>query len=380
MNYFNDTYETSRKAFLNSAARLREKYPNAITDSFAIDRENEEGLFIDLIYLPATNHAENLVMVTSGVHGIEAYTGSAIQQLFLNEFILPDEKIIAHSSFLFVHSVNPYGQKYFRRVTSRNVDLNRNFALSDKLFETENQAYAELNELLNPSGLYRKKPAENLRFFLKTMRQIQKKGIKTFRQAILQGQYHHEKGIFFGGKAFEPQKTIMEQITCRFAKGHKRLVLIDLHTGYGYRGRLHLIGMDQYPNPAVLEQLRKLYPTEKIEAADKDSGDFYKISGSLFEFLFQRCTEEKVTVLPIAWEFGTFDNIKVRKSLESLRIMINENRGFHYGYANKESKKQTLEAFRQLYYPDDKKWRQQVLQKSKAVFDQLLHQLEKSNQ
>jgi len=376
MLYFTNTYEESRKAFLQQAAAIREKYPESLTESVAIDHEIDNKLFIDFLFIPASQKKEHLIMISSGVHGIEAYTGSAIQQMLLHEFIPKIDEVRKSVSFLFVHSVNPYGQKYFRRVTSHNVDLNRNFSLSKELFETQNKAYAELNKLLNPPGPYQKQPAENLRFLFKIFRQIKKKGIKTFRQAVLQGQYHYEKGIFFGGKNFEPQKEIMQQQVCRFAQNHKNIILIDLHTGYGYRGQLHLIGMDQYPDITILEQLRKLYPSEKIEAADKDSGDFYKISGSLFTFIYQVCARRKITVFPIAWEFGTADNIKARKSIESLRLMISENQGFHYGYANEKSKKKIQKAFLQLYYPDDKKWRTDVLAKGREVFEKLLAQID----
>ncbi len=80
--------------------------------------------------------------------------------------------------------------------------------------------------------------------------------------------------------------------------------------------------------------------------------------------------------MPVAWEFGTFNTIKVRKSLESLRIMINENQGCHHGYRDEESKKKTMYEFRKLYYPDDETWRNDVLNKSLEVFDLLPKQID----
>ncbi len=372
MPYFQKTYAASRAAFLEKAHRLKSKYPATELLEIRIPDEKEKDLFTDVLYLPDETKKENLIVVTSGVHGIEGFTGSAIQQLFLDHVLTEKPQ----HAFLFVHSINPFGHKFYRRVSSHNVDLNRNFDLSDNLFSNDNPAYAAFRSLLNPTGPYRRKTAENLRFILKTWKALRHSDIKTFRQAVLQGQYTFEKGIFFGGKQFEPQKEIMEEITCRFAKKHHRIILIDIHTGYGYRGRLHLIGMDDYPDPQIQHQLQQLYPYDTIEAADKDKGDFYKISGSMFDFIYKLCDKKNKTVLPMAWEFGTFDNIKTLKSLASLRIMLNENQGFHYGYANDNSRKKVTDEFRNLYYPDDPSWRKQVLEKGFQTFETLLKNLD----
>ncbi len=375
MDYFNKTYEQSRNAFLKKAVSVLERYPKAVREEITVTDQADGPLTTDILYIPSEEGPETLVVVTSGVHGIEAFTGSALQLLFLDEFLLGPEARKQKTAFLFVHSVNPFGHKYYRRVDGNNVDINRNFDTSETLFLHENAAYASFHSLLNPETPYRRKTAEKLRFLLKALKILRKKDVKTFRQAVLQGQYAFEKGIFFGGKRFAPQKEIMEQITCRYAERHRRIILIDLHTGYGYRGRLHLIGMDEYLDPEILKQLRQLYPGEKIEVANKDSGDFYKISGSMLDFIYKVCSAKNKTVLPVAWEFGTFDNIKTRKSLESLRIMISENQGFHYGYANEKSRKKALDEFRNLYYPDDPKWRAMVLDKGRKVFGKLLTQV-----
>ncbi len=361
---------------MNRAAAVVKKYPGALHEAVTIPHKTEKGLVTDILYIPAGEEAETLIMVTSGVHGIEAFTGAALQLLFLDEFLLGKDSGKPKAAFLFVHSINPFGHKHYRRVDGDNVDLNRNFDSSGALFSHHNAPYASFASFLNPEGPYRRKPGEKVLFLLKALKIIRKRDVKTFRQAVLQGQYAFEKGIFFGGKKFAPQKDRMEQVTCRFAAQHRRLVLIDLHTGYGYRGKLHLIGMDEYPDPEIPEQLRQLYPDEKIEAADKDSGDFYKISGSMFDFVYEICSAKHKTVLPVAWEFGTFDNIKIVKSLESLRIMIRENQGYHYGYADEKSRKKALDAFRNLYYPDDEKWRTAVLSKGREVFGKLLEQIE----
>lgn len=60
-----------------------------------------------------------------GTHGVEAFTGSAIQIEFLREYAVKggSEK---DPTMIFVHPMNPFGMKHLRRTNENNVDLNRN--------------------------------------------------------------------------------------------------------------------------------------------------------------------------------------------------------------------------------------------------------------
>jgi hypothetical protein len=94
--------------------------------------------------------------LTIGEHGIEAYLGSAVMQVLIDEFLhrLPREE----TGLLLVHVINPWGMKYRRRVNSQNVDLNRNFVWmpgsgGDRETPYEpvfNPKYDSLSPFLNP--------------------------------------------------------------------------------------------------------------------------------------------------------------------------------------------------------------------------------------
>ncbi len=374
--YFEKTYENSREKFLELSHKIQEKYPQTQIESVLMPPQNTENLFTDICYIP-NQKSDTLIWMISGTHGIEAYTGSAVQQMIMEEFILSQQNLSA--SYLFVHSLNPYGQKNYRRVNENNVDLNRNFVLDDKVFELKNpdynKAYARFNDFLNLPKKYQKKNFEKTRFLLKSFGKIFKEGIKTFRQAVLQGQYEFEKGIFFGGKSHQAQKQLIDELIKEYFPQYQRIILIDIHTGYGMNGQLHLIGMDEYDRPEILKDLQKLYPDHPIEQADKDKGDFYKITGSLFDYIYENSKKYSIKLLPIAWEFGTNDNIKTLKSLESLQIMMGENQGFHYGYQNDTSKKYMLDKYRNLFYPDSSIWRNRVLRLSRKTLDTLLQNI-----
>ena len=53
---------------------------------------------------------------------------------------------------LMIHGLNPFGFKYRRRVTEKNVDLNRNCVMGDKMFEIDNKGYGQLTGLLMPQN------------------------------------------------------------------------------------------------------------------------------------------------------------------------------------------------------------------------------------
>ena len=79
--------------------------------SHAID-END-GLYIDSFYLPATKTQTNLIVLTTGVHGMEGYIGATMLDVFFNE--IHPTLDTTDTGVLVVANVNPYGMKYYRR-------------------------------------------------------------------------------------------------------------------------------------------------------------------------------------------------------------------------------------------------------------------------
>jgi len=378
--YFKVTYDQARKAFAERASQVEKKYPGSRYVSVKMPPAHNDELFTDLLYIPSKKQKAKLLIITSGLHGIEGHTGSAVQNMLIDKFLLNKPSTdVSDFAFLWIHSLNPYGHKHNRRVNENNIDLNRNFVLDEGLFSDEssrhNVAYKRFNDFLNPPVSYKKNLLNQFKYFGNIIKLIGKNGIKMFRQAVLQGQYEFEKGIFFGGKSFQAQKSFIDQILEEYISAYDENILIDIHTGYGYRGELHLIGMDAYPHPEILEKLRYIYPESNIEAADAGAGDFYKINGALFDYMYHKISKKGKKLYPIAWEFGTNDNIKTLKSLSSLQTMIYENQIFHHGAVNPESEEKIKRDYRELFYPQSEKWRKRVLEKSSRTFELLLKKL-----
>lgn len=326
LEYFKATYEESRQAFLKLASKSGgELHSHKVSD-----------LFFDSLYLPpSSGKKEKLLILTSGIHGIEGFTGSALQRFFLanNHFGLKDENM----GILIIHGINPYGFKNFRRVTENNVDLNRNFDTSRELFKTENSGYAKLYQFLNPDFEYKK-----ISFYASAIKFILKYGMSNLRKAILQGQYQFPKGIFFGGMEFEPQVTIIQNEVMKVGAGYEKALLIDLHTGFGERGKLHLFG----DRSVYIDQQ---YMNEVFHGQSVDYGqdkDFYAVTGGFTVFM-AKLFHQRAMFAGVVFEFGTIDSHKTSGSLDSLYRMVNE--------------KHITDKFCEMFYPKSPEWRLKVL-------------------
>src|SRR5262249_10220051 len=94
---------------------------------------NAEPLHMDVATIgPAKS--DRAVIVSSGLHGIEGFFGSAVQLAWLVRYakspvLPPSTKVVL------AHALNPFGFAWFRRWNENNVDLNRNF-LCDRSFLT----------------------------------------------------------------------------------------------------------------------------------------------------------------------------------------------------------------------------------------------------
>ena len=140
-NHFADSYTEARRKFLAAA-----KNADAVLGEYRhpLPGPCGEALFTDTALLGNSN-AERLVIVSSGVHGVEGFCGSACQIALLHSGLLAGAKSCA---ILLVHALNPFGFAHLRRTNEDNVDLNRNFV--DHAHPPTNGDYERLHPLLVP--------------------------------------------------------------------------------------------------------------------------------------------------------------------------------------------------------------------------------------
>jgi len=364
--YFNDSYEHARQAFRAESNKLKQQNPETAVFSIPVKSNIDTNLTIDFCFIPAKAQTDKLLILSSGVHGAEGYVGSGVQLFFMDKYL--NTELLNETSVLLIHSVNPFGFKYSRRVTENNIDLNRNSDIDLKLYETKNTGYEKVYDLINPKGFVETESMANKFFFAKAIKEIAKKTMPVLRQAVLQGQYSFPEGLYYGGNNFEPQIKDLAPIIDTICLPYKTILAIDLHTGYGARGKLHL-----FPNP-VDEDLKKQMETifKGFQIDWGDSGDFYTITGDFVSYIGK--INKNKTFIPMTFEYGTMDSQTTMGSLKSIHIMILENQGQQYGYATDKDSLKVKKDIVEMYYPSSEAWRSNVIDETKKLFDSSLKQ------
>ena len=78
---FPETYAESRSRFLREFYQLRGRWPEAHSEAYPL--EIDADLTIDCAWAePRRKHT--LVVITTGVHGVEGYFGAGVLKIFMN--------------------------------------------------------------------------------------------------------------------------------------------------------------------------------------------------------------------------------------------------------------------------------------------------------
>ena len=360
LNYFHKTYEECRSTFIEKTDLLVSQYEGVEVFKISVPCKTDPDLTIDFCYIPAQVTLDNLLILSSGIHGVEGFTGSAVQLMVMEEILIPDH--LDTTGILLIHGLNPYGFKYLRRVTENNVDMNRNCAIDESLFDTKNERYGKLFDMLNPQGEADHRSFRNRHSHLIAIQKILAESMPDLRQAIAQGQYEYSEGLIFGGKEREPQIAAITPILQEKMRPYARILTIDLHTGYGENGTMHL-----FPNPvedvSIRADIEELFADYAIDWGDSD--DFYTITGSFADYIGSLARGK--TYYPMVFEFGTLDSQKTFGSLWSLQNLILENQGFQHGYKNEKTGAKIKENFLEMFFPSKKAWRSKVIMDSKKI-------------
>ena len=145
--WFSESYQEARNRFLDSIDKLKEKEFEIIQEQFPLNLKGPLGeeLIIDLAVIGSLE-SENLLLYSSGIHGVEGFAGSAIQLSVLDQ--IKKQSPFSDYCIVFIHIINPYGMSWYRRVNENNVDLNRNFLTNHK---GEPEGYKLIDKFINPN-------------------------------------------------------------------------------------------------------------------------------------------------------------------------------------------------------------------------------------
>ncbi|MBR4971471.1 MAG: DUF2817 domain-containing protein [Oscillospiraceae bacterium] len=361
-----DDYAYS-EAFVTSYEQVRARQQKMMDDvrltgvpvmvqNFAIDEE--EGLYIDRYYLPASKQERNLVVLTTGVHGIEGYIGSVMLEVFFKEIYPTLDR--ETTGVLVVANVNPYGMKYMRRYNENNVDLNRNFILDWEDFDLNvNQEYPKVDTFLGPTGAIGNALWHEVGFYLNLGKTAIAEGASTVSDALLSGQYAYPQGVYYGGTGDETSTTYLKGVFAGCLESpYENVVHIDIHSGYG--PRYDMVIFNSVFETMTEAESREAFGYDFVIAHDSEA--FYATTGDTTDF-FYRLAESKGTdkeLFSTCFEFGTIGD-GFFDSILSLKYTVDENRNHWYPTANATSAEIVRQHYLELFYPTESKWREKTV-------------------
>ena len=338
--YFSANYANAKARFIQAA-----KAAGGETLTYGLRNTPDTDLTIDVAIIGAKDARKTLV-ITSGVHGVEGFFGSAVQLAWLNAVANGAQR--AGVRTVLVHAVNPYGFQQLRRTNENNIDLNRNFPHTGNSYSGAPTGYNLHNRFLNPET-----PPAKIDFFkLQAAWKIWRYGMASLKESVASGQYRYPNGLFYGGASAAESTTIVTDNYHRWINGSNKVVHIDFHSGLGNYADYKLL-ISEGQNTEAYRTAVNIFGHQVVEVQNDSSGTAYPVSGMFGVWCQQQSTAFQYQFLGA--EFGTYDVLRV---LKALRVENQAHRFSTLGGADYQSAKQAL---LECFCPADSDWRQKVI-------------------
>jgi hypothetical protein len=348
-----DAPVTSPRTFPADYFAAREQFRDGVEAlgwtwaSMAIDARGPRG---EELTIDAARHVppgcRSVLVISSGLHGVEGFLGSAVQAALLDEWRMagPPRDV----GILLLHALNPYGFAWHRRVNEENVDLNRNFLLPGDPFRGATEGYARLEGRINPP----RPPSRWGPARLITLAMVARYGLQTMLQAVVTGQYDYPRGVFYGGAGPSRTQQILAENLAGWLAGAERVLHLDIHTGLGRWGNYRLLA-DAPLDPGRVERLLPHFgPGRMADLAA--SSDAYVPRGSIgLWWAAQPGTEQYQYFCA---EFGTYGAITVFAGLRA------ENQATHWCRPDDPAVARTRQRLLELFCPRSAGWRRRSLE------------------
>ncbi|MER9215834.1 M14 family metallopeptidase [Mesorhizobium sp. M0663] len=301
----------------------------------------------------------NLVVVNTGLHGVEGLCGSGCLVGLLEERIVNERS--RDTAVLLVHALDPYGLAHLRRVNEDNVDLNRNFVDHKKPFP-RNDEYRKLHGSLLPEcweGPSRDAAESVLRLYAEA------NGYDNYISAVTRGQYEFANGLFFGGRSPAFSNSLWRRLLCQHGAQRERVCVIDIHSGLGPRGYGE-IQFERGPLDPEYQRAQTWY-RGAVTTAENGSSSSAAITGySAIAVAETLHTAERTCV---TLEYGTVE----------LEQVLNALRGDHWLHAKAPNDlrltREIKQNMRDAYCCDEATWKRDVAERAVEVFRWSLHGL-----
>jgi hypothetical protein len=361
---FSPDYSTARARFRQQTTQLGWRLESLPLD---VVGPQGEALTIDVGISPGDS--SKVLVVSSGVHGVEGFFGSAVQLAWLREWATQRQDSAGQDSSVrseqvkcvLLHGQNPFGFAHLRRFNENNVDPNRNFLLPGEEFAGSPAEYAALDSLLNPP----RPPSRWEPFTLKALLAVARYGMPALRQAIAGGQYDFPRGLFFGGKGRSQMQQLLAEHLPRWLAGSRQVMHLDFHTGLGAWGTYKLL-IDSPLDDSQRVRLAAWFGADSCEVSDS-SGIAYEARGGFGHW----CVASNFApdYLFACAEFGTYGPITVLAGLRA------ENQTHHWGQPTDPATSRAKQRLCELFCPANETWRTSVLEQSLALIRQAVEGL-----
>lgn len=360
--YFSNSYAEGRKRFLTACDRAG-LTPHSYAHPGLTGPSGEE-LAMDIAWIGPRN-AGNVLLASCGTHGLEAAAGAATMIRWL-ETIAADRQLPDGVAVFLIHAVNPFGWAYHRRGNEDGIDLNRNF-IDHSVPLPGNNAYRELHPFVAVTS----PDQESLDEFSRRFREFcETNSMSQGLNGITSGQYEFPGGLSFGGQSASWSRRTLEEIARTHLVSAEKILHIDWHTGIGEFSKPFFILDDTHTSEAF-RLASGWWPSHTIHCDDVVDDASIKYHGLLTEGLRKELAQySSAQIVSLTIEWGTYE---VEKMLAALLIdnWLIHRRSNTPTYLVENA----VERLRELFCPTDATWRQSVVARSEAIYEDALSAL-----
>ncbi|EAQ77543.1 M14 family metallopeptidase [Blastopirellula marina] len=345
--WFPRDYDQSRAEFLAVGKELGGAWESHAIESL---EPQSDPLSIDLLTL-GDPQAPHCLVLSSGLHGLEAPLGAAIQLRWMRRLLR--EGVPSNLRIVVAHALNPYGYVDQRRSDAQNLDLNRAFLRRGEEHRGAPPLYEVLDPLLNPEV----PPGGFDCFRFRAAATLARYGMKQVKQAIAGGQYEFPRGLFYGGKGPSEAQQILAPHWKAWLGASRRVIHLDFHTGLGRWGELTLLAHPQLDSPWQ-QQAAHALGGSAVDRMRKAAGA-YEARGD-----FGLWCAEQAGAIDYAYycaEFGTYSAVRV---LQALR---RENQAHFWGDRASPAFHRAKQSAADAFCPKSTVWREQSVMRGEVI-------------
>ena len=320
------------------------------------------------VALLGPDDASQVVIVASGLHGVELPAGSLLQQLWLQE-LKQSLASFKDTRFVFVHALNPHGAAFGLRTDwdangQGNIDPARNFVNFRNPEAVTNRANDDISKILKRADLSRF--ASILMWKRLLYSAFVKQGKSNFKRGFVRGQYSNPDIPYYGGASPSLSRLTWDEVIKRFVRGPyvKKIWHLDCHTGDGPFGLLQLYINDR-EGEHVYKNAQRLIAIEHVQNTPTY---FANIAGDIVDY-WDQCDVRGIEVTPITLEFGTstaaIEGIDTLHAILTRTILLQKYKDQH-AQAGK-----IIQRMHDAFAPRESTWEKAIRLQSQALWQNL---------